>query len=268
MFEIFQYDFIVRALIVGIVLSITAPCVGTFLVVRRYSALADTLAHVSLVGVAVGLLTQTQPLIASLIITVISAIGIEYMRSNKYLFAESILTLFLSGGLGVATLLISLAKGFNSNLFSFLFGSIATVTYQDVYMTIGIGVAVIVTTYLMYKELFLISLDEDLARASGLPARPLNFILMILAAITIALSLRIVGTLLMGSLMIIPVMSALQFRRGFKKTLIFSVIFSVIAVLLGLAASYYLDIASGSAVVVISLVIFILSSVLTSFRRE
>lgn len=256
MLEIFQYDFMIRAFIAGIAISIVAPLIGMFLVVRRYSLMADTLAHVSLLGVAVGLLTKISPFLTSLIASVAAAMGIERLRDSKKLFGESILALFLSGSLAIAVLLISLAKGFNVNLFSYLFGSISTVSVGDLYFIIGLGVLVVIVILSLYKQLFLISLDEELALANGLPVRPVNVILVVLAAVSVSLAIRVVGVLLVGALMVIPVITAMQYQKSFKITLILALVFSFLSVILGLFASYYLDLASGGTIVVIALFFF------------
>lgn len=258
MFEIFQYDFMVRAFIAGIMLSVIAPVIGTFLVVRRYSLLADTLAHVSLFGVAVGLMTRLNPLITAVIASVVAATGMERIRLSKRVSAESVLALFLSGSLAAAVVLMSATRGLNANVFQYLFGSITTVSWQDILIIAICGAVVFVTVFILYKEFFFISLDEELAMADGLSTKSLNAILLVLAAVTVALSLRVVGVLLVGALMVIPVLTAIQFGRGFRATAGFAILFSVIAVVVGLILSYYFNVASGGAIVLTALTSFLL----------
>jgi zinc transport system permease protein len=257
MFEIFQFNFMVRAFAAGAIVGVIAPLIGTFLVIRRFSRLADTLAHVSLAGVAVGLLTKTDPVISAVIVSVFTALLVERLRESKKIFGESALALFLWSGMAVAVVIISLARGFNVGLFSFLFGSIATVTTGDLYFIGILGVLVLIMVISFYKELFLVSSDEELAMVSGVNARVFNMILMILAAVTVSFSMRIVGILLIGALMVIPVITAMQFSRSFKQTLIYSVLISLVSVITGLFVSYYFDLASGGTIVLISLVIFL-----------
>jgi len=154
--------------------------------------------------------------------------------------------------------IISLARGFNVDLFSFLFGSIATVTREEIYFVILLGGVILVLTVLFYKELFLISFDEEIAQASGLKTRRFNLILLILSALTVSLSMRIVGVLLIGALMVIPVVTAMQFNRSFRQTLFLSILISLFCVISGLFLSYYLDLASGGTIVLVALFIFIL----------
>ena len=268
MLDIFQFDFMFRALIAGIAIGIVAPTVGIFLVVRRYSHLADTLAHVSLAGLAISSINQFSPLAASFGITVAAAIGIERLRQTKTIYGESVLSLFLSGSLALATILFSFSKGFNAGLMNFLFGSIATVTWNEMYATLGLGAATVILIGILYKSLFLVSFDDELARVKGLNPSIINLILMMVAALTVTLAMRVVGVLLIGSLMIIPVITALQFRTGFKKTLFLSILFSFLAVVSGIFGSYYLDLASGGAIVSVSVIMFLGSLLFSRFIRE
>ena len=261
MLEIFQYDFMIRAFEAGIAIGIVAPLIGMFLVVRRYSLMADTLAHVSFAGVAIGLLLKINPIFSAIALSVVAAFGIESLRNSRRIYGESVLALFLSGSLAIAVIILSLAKGFNANLFSYLFGSISTVSTGDLLVIILLAVIVFFNVVFLYKELFFTSFDSELAEASGLPVRALNLMTVVLAAVAVAISIRIVGVLLIGALMVIPVISAMQYGRGFRFTLILSVIFSLVSVILGLFASYYLDLASGGAIVLVALIIFLLSLV-------
>ncbi|OIO30295.1 metal ABC transporter permease [Candidatus Nomurabacteria bacterium CG1_02_43_90] len=259
MLDIFQYDFMVRAFEAGVAIGIVAPIIGMFLVVRRYSLLADTLAHVSFAGVAIGIFLSINPILSAIVLSVVAAFGIESLRNSGRIFGESVLALFLSGSLAVAVIILSLAKGFNANLFSYLFGSISTVSLSDLWVTLGLAVVVFLGVIIFYKELFFASFDPELAEASGLPVKRLNIMIVVLAAIAIALSIRIVGVLLIGALMVIPVVSAMQYGKGFRTTLMLSVFFSLLSVILGLFASYYFNLASGGAIVVIALIFFIAS---------
>lgn len=259
MLEIFQYDFMVRAFEAGIAIGIIAPLIGTFLVVRRYSLMADTLAHVSFAGVAIGLLLKINPIFSAIVLSVVAAFGIESLRSARRIFGESVLALFLSGSLALAVIILSLAKGFNANLFSYLFGSISTVSTTDLWVTLVLAVVVFFDVVFLYKEIFFASFDAELAEASGLPVKMINITTVMLAAVAIALSIRIVGVLLIGALMVIPSISAMQYGRSFRATLILSVIFSLLSVIMGLFASYYFDLASGGAIVLVALFIFLIS---------
>ncbi len=268
MLTIFQYDFMVRAFIAGLIIAAVAPAIGIFLVVRRYSMLADTLAHVSLVGVAGGVLFNTNPVLGALIASVIASLGMEKLRQAKKLFSESILSLFLSGSLALALILLGLSHGLNVNIFSYLFGSITTVTTGDLYITGICGILVLAVITALFKRFFLVSYDEDLAKANGMPVSALNLILIVMAAVTVSISMRVVGVLLVGALMVIPVLSATQFKKGFLKTALLAIAFSFIAVIAGLFASFYLNLPSGATIVASTLLLFIFSLLLTHEKNQ
>ena len=257
MFEIFHYGFMVRAFIAGGAIAIIAPMIGTFLVMRRFSLFADSLSHVALAGVAIGIITGIYPVATAVGACVIAAFFIERLRSKQKIYGDAALSLFLSGSLAIALVLISFAHGFNVNLFSYLFGSVAAVEQIDVYIILSLTVVVLVALLGFYRQLFFVSFDEEAAQVSGIQVKTMNFILMTLAAVTVALSMRIVGILMVGALMVIPVLAALQIAKSFSRTLIYSVIFSVIAVFAGLVLSYEYDIIAGGAIVLLALIIFI-----------
>lgn len=257
--DIFQYTFIIRGLEAGVVVALIAPLIGIFLVLRRYSLIADTLAHISFAGVALGLFFGLNPILTAIGTTVISSLGIESLRTSKKVYGESSLALFLSGALAVALILLSLAKGFNANLFSYLFGSIVTVTQNDIYV---ISLFATITAFLLilfYKELVYISFDEESAKVSGIPTRFINLLLIILAALVISISIPIVGILLISALMIIPVVTALQFKKNFSTTIFIAEIISVFSVISGIISSFYLNISTSGAIVLIMLAIFCLT---------
>lgn len=254
--EIFQYDFMIRAFIAGLIVAVIAPLIGIFLVVRRFSLIADTLSHVSLVGIAFGLLLNINPVFTALITTLIASIGIEKIRKSKLIFEESVLAVFLSGSLATALIIVSFGHGFTVNLFSYLFGSITTVTQQDLITILGFGIVSIFAVLLFYKELFLTSFDEDLAKVQGVNVSFFNTLLIALAAVAISLSMRIVGILLTSALMIIPVLTAMQWTKSFKSTLLLSIVFSVISVITGLFASYYLNLSAGGTIVEVTIILF------------
>ncbi len=256
MLEIFQYDFIIRGLEAGVIVGFIAPLIGIFLVLRRYSLIADTLSHVSLAGIATAFLFGWNPIITTIGVTTLSSVGIEKLRNTKHVYGESSLALFLSGGLALATVLLSIGKGFNSNLFNYLFGSIVTVTSNDI-ITIAILAIIIVTLLvLFYKELVYITFDEESARVSGLPVQFINTLFIILVALTISLAIPIIGILLITALIVIPVVTALQLRKSFKKTILYSEIISIFSVISGIFISYYFNLSTGGTIVLLMLGIF------------
>lgn len=254
--ELFQYNFILRGFAVGMIIGAIAPLLGIFLVLRRYSLIADTLAHVSLAGVAIGLLTGISPIISAIVTSVVSSVFIDRLRSSRHIYGESALALFLSGSLAVAIVLIGIAHGFTVDLFSYLFGSITTVKPSDV-ITIGtLGIFVFVVLAALYKELVFISFDEDAAKVSGIPTKMINTIFIILAGLTVAISMPVIGILLVSALMIIPVVAALQLKRSFFQTLLIAEAISLLSVSSGIICSFYLNLPTGGTIVLIALLFF------------
>lgn len=256
MFEIFHYSFMIRAFIAGAIIAVIAPLIGSFLVVRRFSLVTDTLAHIALAGVAIGILTKTQPLIATVVTTMISAIFIERIRASKNIPGEVVLAMFLPGGLALSVILMSFAHGFNADLFSYLFGSITTVQPQEIWLMLFLGMGVVATIVLLYKKLLYTVFDEESAKVSGIPVALVNLLLILLTAIIVSLSMRVIGILLIGALMVIPVTTAMQIAISFRHSLFLAIFFALIAVIAGLFIAYYFNLPAGGTIVLISLVIF------------
>ncbi len=263
--SIFQYDFIIRGLIAGLIVAIIAPLIGIFLVLRKYSLIADTLSHVSLAGIAFGLLFGLNPALTALGTTVLAALGIEKLRNSKKLYSDAALALYLSGGLALAIVLLSLAHGFNTSLFNYLFGSIVTVTISNVYEIAVLALIVMATLLLFFKELVFITFDEEAAQVSGLPLKFLNLVFIILAAFTVSLAIPIVGVLLIAALIVIPVVTALQLKKGFRQTILYAEIFSIFSVVAGMFLSFYFNLSTGGTIVLTMLFIFL---IVFSNRRQ
>jgi zinc transport system permease protein len=257
--NMWQYGFVIRALEAGVIVGFLAPLIGTFLVLRRYSLIADTLAHVSLAGIALGLLLGLSPIYTALGVTVASSLGIERLRTTRRVYGESALALFLSGSLALATVLLSMGRGLNANVFNYLFGSIVTVTQQDVATIVVLAVIVVVTLFLFYKELVYITFDEDCAQVAGIRVKLINTVLIVLSALTISLAIPVVGVLLIAALIVIPVVTALLRRQSFARTILYAEAISLFSVILGIVTSFYLNLATGGTIVLIMLAIFVVS---------
>jgi zinc transport system permease protein len=260
MLDIFNYNFMIRAFAAGLMIAVIAPMIGHFLVMRRFSLIADTLSHVALSGVAIGLLTGTQPLITTIILTILASLAIERLRSRQHLSGETVLALFLPGGLALSVVLLSLSNGFNANLFSYLFGSITTVTANEIWLVLSLGITTMVTVLFLYKRLLYAAFDEDSAQVSGVPVKLVNTTLLVLTAITVSLAMRVVGVLLIGALMTIPVVAAMQLGKSFFHSMVLSILFAVSSVVVGLFLAYYLNLPAGGAIVLLALGIFLISS--------
>ncbi len=259
MFEIFQYDFMQRAFLAGILIATLASISGTFIVLKRYSMMSETLAHSALVGVAVGLVAGYNPLWMAVVVAVLSAWIIEYLRSAFSLYSDAILSIILSGSLAMAIIIVSLGGAFNNSLFSYLFGSILSVSSEDITTILIFGTISLVLLLLFSKELYFIAYDEEVAKVSGVKVKFLNFLLVSIVAIIIALSIRVVGSLLIGALMVIPTISALQYRVGFLKTVLLSWFIALVSVIAGMLLSYSFSLPSGATIVLCVIFIFALS---------
>ena len=256
-----EYDFMQRAFVAGILIAVLASISGTFIVLKRYSMIGETLAHASLVGVAVALVAQTNPLWVAVLFALIAAWLIELLRDRFELYSDAVLSILLSGSLALAVVIVSLGGSFNSSLFTYLFGSILAVSTEDVVTILIVGSLSLVALLANAAKLYFIAYDEEVARVSGIRVRLLNFLLVSVVAIIISLSIRVVGSLLIGALMVIPVTAALQFKRGFMATMLLSLLFSVSSVIGGMSISYYFSTPSGATIVLFVIVIFIASLV-------
>jgi zinc transport system permease protein len=262
---LFQYEFLQNAFFAGILIGFIAPLLGVFIVVRRLSLIADALSHVTLAGIAVSLFLEKKlglnqglnPLYMGMTFSVIGSLFIEKLRVVYKHYQELAIPIILSGGIGVGVIFISLADGFNTDLFTYLFGSVSAVSRGDLWTVLGISCFVLLVIILFYKELFLLSFDEEHALVSGIKARTIHFIFIVTVALVIAASMRIVGILLVSSLMTLPVAASMRVAKGFKQTIILSVIFGEISVIIGLVLSYYLDIAPGGTIVMLAVVILL-----------
>ena len=261
MLDMLSYDFMQRAFIAGIIIAILASVSGTFVVLRRYSMISETLAHSALVGVAVGLVAGYNTLWMAVIVAILSAWLIEYLRSEFTLYSDAVLAILLSGSLALAVIIVSLGGAFNNSLFSYLFGSILSVSTEDVITIAVFGTIALMSLLVFSRQLYFISYDEEVAKTSGIKVKFLNFLLVSVVAIIIALSIRVVGSLLIGALMVIPTVAALQFRVGFFKTGLISLVFALISVISGMTLSYYFSLPSGATIVLCILSIFIISLV-------
>ncbi|MBU1900764.1 metal ABC transporter permease [Patescibacteria group bacterium] len=259
MIEMLSYEFMQRALLAGMLIALLASISGTFVVLKRYSMISETLAHSALVGVAVGLVAGYNPLWIAVLVAILSAWLIEYLRSSFSLYSDAILAILLSGSLAIAVIIVSLGGAFNNSLFSYLFGSILSVSNEDVLTILFFGTLALGLLLAFAKELYFIAYDEEVAKTSGIKVKMLNFLLVTVVAIIIALSIRVVGSLLIGALMVIPTVSALQYRVGFLNTMLLSIAFALFSVISGMTLSFYFSLPSGATIVICVLVLFVIS---------
>ncbi len=244
-----------RALLAGVLVALVCALVGVFLVMRRMSLLGDGLAHISFGGIAFGLFFKIYPIFSALLFAIAASFGIQKLKNLK-VYGDAAIAIFFSFGLALGVVLISYSKGFGLDLFSYLFGSILAVSETDILVIFTIGAVAFAAVLVFYKELLYITFDEDAAKASGIPVERMNMMLVLLTAIIVVLSMRIVGILLVSSFLVIPASTALLFRKSFKETVIYASLFSVFSVILGLISAYYFDLAAGGAIVLVLVLIF------------
>jgi zinc transport system permease protein len=252
-----QYDFIQNAIMVSFMIAILCPCIGVFLVVRRYSMIGDTLSHSSLAGVSLGLLFDKNPIIGAFLFTSLCGALIEFLRRYFRKYTDLILSIVLSLSVGIAISIISSGK-LNANAETYMFGSILTVTKTDLLTVFILSIVSMLVIIFLYHELMYISYDEEAARVSGVRVGLINYIFAILVASCIAASVRIVGVLVLSSMISLPVATAIQLEKGFKLTLIASVIISIFDIMTGLFLSYYINVAPGGFTAIVSVIVLLL----------
>lgn len=228
---------------------------------RRFSLLADTLSHVSLLGVAVSSVFGWPMTVGAFISALIGGSGIEFLRQSRRVLSEATLAVFLSGSLALAVIIFAWQGVEAEEVESYLFGNLAWVTVNDFFLLLGITLLVLVCFVVFFRQLLLITLDEDLARVNGIAVRRLNFGFMFIASTVVAAAIKVVGVLLVGALIVLPVMAALQWRRGFKQTLFLALLLSQCSVGLGFALAFFAAFPSGAAIALVALIIFFLSYV-------
>lgn len=259
------YEFLQNAFLSGLIIGVIAPLLGLFIVVRRLALIADALSHVALAGIAGSLyLSQSvlffsalNPIYLGMATAVGGSLLIERLRGAYKNFEELAIPIILSAGIGFGAIFISLAKGFGSDLVGYLFGSVSAVSRQDLLVIIIIAIVVIGFIRFFYKELFALSFDKEYAKVSGVNGKVIQTVFMIIVALVIGASMRIVGILLVSSLMTIPVAAAIQLAKSFKGAMLLSIAIGELSVIIGLFSAYHLDIAPGGTIVITSIIILL-----------
>ena len=262
-----DYTFMQHALLISICIAILCPCIGIFLVLKRYSMIGDTLAHASLAGVTLGLFFGASPIVSAFIFTSVAGVSIEFLRQYFRKYTDLILAIVLSVSVGIAITLIT-SGVLHANASAYLFGSILTVSNVDLAVTAALSLAAVATFIIFYHQLLYLAYDETAARIAGVHVKTINYIFSILVAAAIAISIRSVGMLLISSLIALPVASALQLRKGFKATFIASVGYSFFAILSGLVISYYAGAAPGGITALVAAGALLVTMLFTHSRNR
>ena len=262
--EALSYAFMQKALIAGIAVGIICSFMGTFLVLRRYSLFGDGIAHVAFGGISVGLFLGVFPLWTAFIVSILGGLGLQKLRQSTKISGDAAVAVVLSSGFAVGVILVSASGGFSVDLFSFLFGSILLISDEDVIMILAISTGVIATLILLQKQFLHLTFNEEQAKLGGLQTTLLNYAFVILAAITVVTSFRLVGMLLISALVVIPNITAMMYGKGFKKTVGISLGISVFSVISGILVSYFFNVAASGTIVIIAVGILVGTLVLKS----
>lgn len=255
----FQYGFVQRAFIAGAFVAVLCSTLGIFLVLRRLSLIGDGLAHATFGGVAVGLFLNVQPLYAALPIVIFSSLGILKLTEKARIFGDAAIGVVSALGIAGGVLLASASHGFNVDLFSYLFGNILTISSSEVTISIILSAAVIFILFFYYYDLFSITFDEEFAHVSRINTKRVNTILVLLTSLTVVLSMKVVGILLVSSLLILPAVTALQLARGFKTTILISALSGLVSVISGIMISFYMNLPAGGTIVMVNLTLFLIT---------
>lgn len=269
MLEILDYAFMRNALLAALLIGVAAPLVGIFMVQRRLSLIGDGLGHVALAGVAVGILTSSSPVLTALLTAVAAAVAIEFTRARGGPTSDLALALMFYGGIALGVVLIGISpEGTPANLTAYLFGSITATTTGDLYVFLALTLVVLLVTWALRPWLFAAAQDEEYARAAGMPVTAVNLILSILTAVTVVVSMRVVGLLLISALMVIPNAAAQAIARSFRGAMTFAVGLGLISAVGGVITSFYAETPSGGTIVLLALALFVVVSVIAAWQRR
>ncbi|MEU0132432.1 metal ABC transporter permease [Streptomyces sp. NPDC006296] len=265
MLEFLNPPFMQRALIAAVLVGITAPAIGIYLVQRRQALMGDGIGHVAMTGVGLGFLLSTNPVWMATLVAVAGSVVMELIRWYGRTRGDIALAMLFYGGMAGGVMLINLSDtGSNANLTSFLFGSLSTVSEEDVTAIVVLAAFVVLVTVGLRRQLFAVSQDEEFARVTGLPVRALNLLVAVTAAVTVTVAMRVVGLLLVSALMVVPVAAAQQIAKSFKVTFVLAVVIGTAVTLAGTVTSYYQDVPPGATIVLLAIAAFVVLTALAT----
>ena len=266
--EMFEFAFMQRALIVGVLIAIAAALIGVTIVLKRNSMIGDGLSHVAFSVFAIAAVAGFAPLWVALPVVIAASFLVTYLSHNKRLNGDAAIAVLSASSLAIGTIVISAGKGVNIDLNSYLFGSILAVSWTDLIITVIFTFAVVVLYILLFNKIFSVTFDDDFARATGVKARVYNAIMSAACAVVVVIGMRLLGALLISSLIVFPTLIAKRFARSFKGVVIIAVIVSVLAFVVGLILSYLLAAPTGATVVVVNLVLLLFSIVAGAVTKK
>lgn len=257
-----SYEFMRRAFLAAIFIAGIAPMLGVFLVIRRQSLMADTLSHVSLAGVALGFFLNINPTLTTMIVVVVAAILLEYLRSMYRSYSEISIAILMAGGLALALVLMNLSGGNSAtSIQSYLFGSIVTITNEQVWFLGGLFVIISILFFLFKRPMYVLTFDEATAHVDGLPVRKMSMFFNVLTGVAIAVMIPIAGALLISAIMVLPAAISMRLGKSFNTVIIISIAVGLIGMLTGLTSSYYLDLPPGATITLVFIGLFLLVNI-------
>jgi zinc transport system permease protein len=259
--SLFGYQFMQYAIVGGTLAAATCAAIGLFMLLRREALIGEGIAHVSFGGIALGLFIGVYPVYTALLLSVIATLFITWLRRRGIANSDAAIGIVVAFGLSLGLVLLSLSGGFNVDLFTYLFGSILTIDTQDLLTSVGLAAGVLVFLLVLHKEVLSITFDEKAARVSGIPVEKINFAFSILVALTVALSIKIIGILLVTALLILPGVAAMQLRLSFRGTMLFAIAASVISVAAGVTISAVVNVATSAVIIFVAMAVAAITTV-------
>jgi len=259
--SLFGYQFMQYAIVGGTLAAATCAAIGLFMLLRREALIGEGIAHVSFGGIALGLFIGVYPVYTALLLSVIATLFITWLRRRGIANSDAAIGIVVAFGLSLGLVLLSLSGGFNVDLFTYLFGSILTIDTQDLATSVGLAVGVLLFLLVLHKEVLSITFDEKAARVSGIPVEKINFAFSILVALTVALSIKIIGILLVTALLILPGVAAMQLRLSFRGTMLFAIAASVISVAAGVTISAVVNVATSAVIIFVAMAVAAITTV-------
>lgn len=251
-----NYSFIQRAYLAGSFIAMLCAMLGLFLVLRKLSLISDGLSHVSFGAIALGLFLGVYPFYVAIPVVLIASYFILKLTEKAKMYGDAAIGIVSSFGIAGGVILASLSKGFNVDLFSYLFGNILSISNREVYLSLGLSLIVLSVIILLYNDLFSTTFDEEYARITGIRTERINLILTFLTAGTVVLAIKVVGIMLVTALLILPAVTALQIAKGFKVAMFISILVAIVSVLGGITLSFFLNLPAGAAIVMFNIIIF------------
>jgi zinc transport system permease protein len=265
--EMFSYDFMLNAFAAGFFTAVSCAIIGVFLVLRKFSMIGDGLAHTSLATIALGMFLGVSPIGISIPLVAAASFFILRLTQKAALWGDSAIGFVSAAAIAFAVIIASLSKGFNGDLSAYLFGNILAISPTELWICAVLSLAAVIFVVIYYRDLFALSFDEDFAKVIGVKADMLNSAIILFTAVTVVLGVRIVGTMLISSLIIIPAITALQISKSFKQTIVLSAAFAVFSVVSGISLSFFLDIPAGATIVLINVVSFLCAFAVKIIRK-